>query len=172
MFADPAQYNEASHVPDMARLVDSVEDHVAELAIGFNREKDPVPQIIRIVRRLLDEHRLDDAVDVEKMSGRDILAQVIAMIAESDRPVLTAKAVDLVFQLGVFGGNSETEMARQENCTRSNVCHYVMRVKDRFFYGKKIPWLRSEEARKVYSKRQQGKQIETEQWAFAEVLKK
>lgn len=172
MLQDAAQYNEASYTPDMAREIDSLGDHIAELAEGWQKNKPVAPQVEAIVRRLLDEKRLNESVEVAQLSGREVLAQIVALIVESERPKLMAQSVDLVFQLGVFGGISETEMARQAGCTRANACHYVMRVKDRFFRGVSIPWLRSEEARTTYSKRQEGKQINHEPWPFAEVLNK
>lgn len=157
----------------MARLVDSLSDHVAELAAGWKHDGDVVQQIVAIIGRLIAEQRFDDLVDVETMNGRDVLAQVIAMIATPKKnPLLTAMAVDLVFQLGVFGGISETEMARQTGCTRANANHYVMEVHDRFFKGKALPWLRSETARKTYSERAKAKPVEQSAWQFADALKR
>jgi len=178
MLQDAADYHEASYTPDLARQIDSIAEHVAELV--EEEWSGPVDQLKNVqataeivVRRLLDERRLNEAVDVAQMSGRDVLAGVVAMVVESDRPRLVARAVDLVFQLGAFGGMSETRMAQVEGCTRANVCHYVMSIKDRFFHGKSVPWLRSEQARDTYSKRQTGKVAKTGGWEFeAEIFKK
>lgn len=157
----------------MARLIDTLEDHVAELAAGWQKDADPVQQILNILSRLINERRFEELVDVETMNGRDVLAQVVAMIATPKKsPILTAMAVDLVFQLGVFGGISETEMARQAGCTRANVNHYVMEIRDRFFRGKNLPWLRSEAARMTYSERAKAKPVAVEEWQFANALKK
>lgn len=176
MLQDAADYHEASYTPDVAREIDSIADHVAELV--EEEWSGPVDQLKNVqataeivVRRLLDERRLNEAVDVAQMSGRDVLAGVVAMVVESDRPRLVARAVDLVFQLGAFGGMSETQMAQVEGCTRANVCHYVMAIKDRFFHGKSVPWLRSEQARDTYSKRQTGKVAKSEEWPFIDAIK-
>jgi len=172
-FQDAADYSEASYEPDLARQIDQLDDHVAEI-VSEEWQGHPsaaVSMTCRVVRRLLDEHRLNESVDVASMSGRDILAQVVAMVVGADNPKLVARAVDLVFQLGAFGGMSETAMARAEGCTRANACHYVMQVKDRFFKGKDIPWLRSEQARKTYAKRQIGRANQSQPWEFADHLK-
>lgn len=169
---DAAEYHEASYTPDLAREIDQLGEHVAEIVAEEwpGAPAGAVKAVTAVMRRLLDEQRLNESVDISKMSGRDVLAQVLAMVVESDRPRLVARSVDLVFQLGVFGGMSETAIATAEGCTRANACHYVMRIKDRFFRGKDIPWLRTNGARQIYAERQKGRTNAAGEWEHAHLL--
>lgn len=176
---DPSEYSEASVTPDMAGDCDTLEQHVSEV-LSSQLKQFPAPTVaklsrifVKVLRQLLDEERLGSLVDIKKLSGRELLARLIAEIIDAPQPQLMACCVDFTFALGVQTGRNETQIAADHNVTKATVSRYCVHLKTTYLGGVPAPGMKSAKAVESYRQNKLGRSSRPpmQEWAFGKVLK-
>lgn len=177
---DAAEFNEASYEDDPATSLDSLSDHVRELVAHEVKNKldaRTLGELCRIVenvvKRLLDEERLGPQVEISKLSGRELLAQMIAEIIDASEPRLMARCVDFVFELGVQMGLNQTQIGLQEGVTKASVSRHCVHLKATYRSNKPSAGMKSAAAVKTYRHLRTGRSSRCPRmdWPFAEKFK-
>jgi hypothetical protein len=166
-------YTPDHYTPDVVSDCDTLADHIKELVrgeTGVTPTEGHTTLIETVIRRLLSEHRLGAAEQIDRMDGRDALAKVLALVIESANPRLMARVADLVCQTGYGLGESLTGIADREQVTKSLASSYAVAVRDSVLKGRNVPWLKSTEARQAYAQRQQGRTIKPGAFEFQHLL--
>lgn len=164
MSRDAADFTEASYFDDPSLGCDSLEDHVKEL-VSPRLAKGTRPEdaqklfnlVLFVVRTILDEGRASALVDVQKLSGRELLARLVAEIIDAPQPRLMARCVDFVFGLGVQLGKNETDIGEAENVTKASVSRYCVGLKRDYLGGTPAPGMKSNKAVEAYREINTGK---------------
>lgn len=177
---DAADFVEASYVIDPSAGCDSLADHIAELVreecpkITDGRTLRSLQGVVNaVVQRLLDEGRLGPLVDVQRIGGRELLAQLVAEIIEAPDARLMARCVDFVMELGVQCGISETRIAELSQVTRASVSRYCVHLKDTYRGGIPATGMKPNHAVKSYRDGRTGRSSRPPRmdWAFAGTFK-
>ena len=170
-FRDASDYNEASYYDDPP--ADSLHDHIAELlSRRVSKMDDRLTKLVAsVVTDLLKEGRLGALVDINRLTGRETMARIIAEVIDSPQPRLMACCVDFVFRLGVQTAKNETKIADDFNVTKATVSRYCVHLKDVFLDGKPAPGMKSAEAVENYKALRTGKTRTPRQpWAFQSTI--
>ena len=176
---DAAEFNEASHWPDMASACDGLAAHVAELVDEeWPRKADPAAKrsviklVSRIVDRLLSEGRLGPLVDVKQLPGRELLARLLDEILAAQDKELMVRCIDFVFETGVQLGISETEIGRICGVTKSTVSNYCVHLKEVYRSGVPAAGMKSNDAVQSYRRTRTGRSSRSAriEWPFANVF--
>lgn len=181
MERDAAEYHEASHWPNLSEGCDRLADHVAELVHEeWPAKADPgakraVGKLVgRVVQRLLDEGRMAPLVDVKKLSGRELLAKLLAEIISSPDPLLMAFCIDFVMETGVELGISMTEIGKRCHATKATVSHYCRTLTTTYREGKPAAGMKSQTAVQSYRSMRTGRSSRGPRidWQFASTFAK
>lgn len=163
MLRDAAEFNEASELTDPAISIDTLEDHVSELVRDLARGmpeagmRKLINLVVKVVKKLLNEGRLSALVDVERLEGRELMAQLIAEIIDDTEPRLMARCIDFTFSLGVQLGLNETKIAAKENVTKASASGRCVYLKGTYLLGKPAPGMKSTNAVEKYRQNRTGK---------------
>ena len=179
MSRDAADYSEASYFDDPSKGCDTLEDHVKELVTPHLRKGTTAESakmlfklVHSVVRTILDEGRASALVDVQKLSGREILARLVAEIIDAPNPRLMACCVDFVFGLGAQLGKNETRIAQDLGVTKASVSRSCVELKHTYLAGIPAPGMKSNDAVESYRKGRTGKSSRgpAQEWAFQEAF--
>lgn len=181
--SDPATWSTASVVPDHSGL-DSLDDLLREVAaeeLGKVLPERPPRRLVDLVARVA-RAGIDRGLGAGMLHDEDTilftpgflerLARIIAEIIDAPNARLHAQCVDVVFQLGIQLGVSQTELAEQHAMTKGNVSKICVEMRQRF----KVPpsrGMKSVEACTSYKLRQTGKRARPmrENWGHGASLK-
>lgn len=180
MSRDASDYVEASYISDPAQDCDTLDQHVSEvlqqrLPKSTARELTALTALfVKVLRQLLDEERLGALVDVKRLSGRELLARLVAEIMEAPQPHLMACCVDFTFGLGIQGGLNETQIAAAHSVTKATVSRYCVHLKTTYLGGVPAPGMKSQQAVQSYRNNKLGKSSRPprQDWAFGHILKR
>ncbi len=179
MSRDAADFTEASYFDDPSKGCDSLEDHVKELVTPHLKPGTSVKaaeglfsMVLVVVRTILDEGRASALVDVQKLSGREILARLVSEVIDAPNPRLMACCVDFVFSLGVQVGKNETDIAADADVTKASVSRYCVHLKNTYLAGNPAPGMKSNKAVASYRATRTGRssRAPATPWALADVL--
>lgn len=179
MDRDPAEFNEASHWPDPTEGCDDLSSHVAELLDEeWPPRADPAAKqavaklVTKVVFRLIEERRIGPLVDVQRLSGRELLARLLDEILSSQDKELMVRCIDFVFETGVQLGISETEIGRICGVTKSTVSNYCVRLKEAYRSGIPAAGMKSQKAVDSYRRVRTGRSSRGPriEWPFATVF--
>jgi hypothetical protein len=178
---DPANYNEASHWPDLAEGCDTLEAHVRELVEEeWPARADPkakaavIALVSRVVRRLLEEGRMAPLVDVKRLPGKELLARLLDEILNAPDAVLMACCIDVVMETGVNLGTSMTQIGRRCKTTKATVSHHCRILTETYRGGKPAAGMKSEAAVESYRRVRSGRSSRGPriEWQFASTFAK
>lgn len=176
---DAAQYNEASHWPDLASVCDDLPSHVAELVDDeWPAKADPAAKkavcrlVTRVVQRLMSEGRMGPLVEVQRLPGRELLARLLDEILAAQDKELMVRCIDFVFETGVQLGISETEIGRICGVTKSTVSNYCVHLKEVYRSGVPAAGMKSNDAVQSYRRTRTGRSSRSAriEWPFANVF--
>lgn len=175
---DPAQYNEASFDPDPTEGLDTLSDHIRELAGKHVRSLPPAQMaglcriIESVVTDLLDEGRLGALVDVQRLTGRELLARLMAEVIDAPDAAVMARSIDFTFSLGVQMGASQTEIARMDDVTKASISRHCRALCETYLGGRPSVGMKSVEAVKSYRAVQiQRQRPAPPEWEFGHIFK-
>ncbi|MEQ1862777.1 MAG: hypothetical protein ABMA13_22885 [Chthoniobacteraceae bacterium] len=183
-FRDASDLPAASHRPDMAGAVDSMEDRLLEtiarqsvaLPVGMQR-----PAFNRIVAGVaisaLHEAARDGTLrelfgEAEPSTGDlEMVTRVLAELIDAANPRLQAKCLAYVLGLNLNGGKSETEIAREEGVKKATVSKRCIRIREAFGLPPSRG-MKQDRARASYRVRQTGRRARPAriEWAFTGLL--
>lgn len=183
---DAADRPAASHRPEMADLVDRLEDELMELVCEQGVEMSPgMARVVGAIASGMGQggpkaERLQKAFGFGPVMTSDLqeLAQKLMERIDGDsRPRLEAACVDFAFGLGLNGGKSQTEIASEHGVGRACVSKRCVNLAvefERYPADGSAParGMRSGVARGVYAERQKGKRLRArgETWGFKGLL--
>ena len=105
-----------SYEPDMAAMIDSAEEIVA----------DDYGVTLAVARRILSDRQ-----DVARRGQAEILANVIGLLIQSRNLNVQVHALAIAFGMDELNGaHSQSEVARELGVTRALVSHYVLAWRD------------------------------------------
>ena len=108
--------NQASYTPDMAALIDTEEEIIAD-DLGVS---------LYTARKII-QMREDAVLRNQSL----ILARVIGLLLQSNNLPATVHALALASGLDQLNGKkSQAEIAREIGCTRALISHYVVGIRD------------------------------------------
>ena len=108
--------NQASYTPDMAALIDTEEETIAD-DLGVS---------LYTARKII-QMREDAVIRNQSL----ILARVIGLLLKSNNLPATVHALALASGLDQLNGvKSQAEIAREIGCTRALISHYVVSFRD------------------------------------------
>lgn len=170
-FRDASEFNESSYCDDPPQ--DSIQDHVSELlSRRLTKMDDRLTRlVVSVVLDLLKEGRLGALVEVNRLTGRETMARIIAEVIDSPQPRLMACCVDFVFRLGVQTSRNETKIADEFGVTKATVSRYCVHLKEVFLDGKPAPGMKSADAVETYKEIRTGSRRAPRQpWAFQSTI--
>lgn len=166
---DPAEYDEASYMPDMAES-DSPEDIIRDAVEsvwtgslpqtknGFHAQC--TAAAIAILRALNAGGKLSSltpAPDQAKNEPRSLLLSgILAEIIASTTPELTAHCAAFALDLGIIA-QSETDIAKRFGVTKGTVSYICRNIVETYCNGNPSHAMKSPEAVKKYARLRKGK---------------
>ena len=180
MDRDAAEFVEASYSDDPAEKCDTLQDHVEELVTqrlkkgaDERAKRELTKLVLAVVKQILDEGRCSSLVDIKRLSGRELLARLIAEVLDSPNPRLMAASIDFTFGLGVQVGKNETQIAAEHDVTKASVSRYCRHLVEEYLGGKPSAGMKSTDAVKNYRSLRTGRSSRAPrtEWPFASVLK-
>jgi len=163
---DPAKYDEASYVPDMAendRPEDIIRDAVESVWTGSlpqtknGFEAQCTAAAIAILRALKEGGKLDSLMPQEKRQEPTLLLSgILGEIIASGTPALTAHCAAFALDLGIIA-ESETEIARRFGVTKGTVSYICRNIVETYCNGNPAHAMKSKDAVKKYARLRKGK---------------
>ncbi len=173
----PSDWPESSYTPDMAHIVDSLEDQARELARDFWRGagvptsraqliQGSATLAVQLCRRMGGER-------TGAMQAQEMTARLLATIIDAGEDAqLTAQCMDFAIGTNVQGSITEQQIAEQHGLTRAAVSKRCIKITEEF----NVPpsaGMRTLKARGRYRLRQRGRRtvLIRPKWAYSGLLR-
>ena len=166
---DPAEYDEASYVPDMSAS-DSPEDIIRDAVESVWRGHLPCSRnefreqctaaAIAILRALNEGGKLASIMPAAPGSKQEtnslLLAGILGEIISSPNPGLTAHCAAIALDLGIVS-ESQTEIASRYGVTKGTPSHICRNIVETYCNGNPAHAMKSKDAVKKYARLRKGK---------------
>lgn len=180
---DAAESNEASYWPDISSQIDKPEDFLKELlSEAADRWRGDLPRTMMEFRTIVCAvalQALKEAMESGTMAGLfdgvapqrtelETTRLILAEIIHDKNPALQAECIDFVHGFGLGDAKNEKQIGHKHHVGKAAVSKRCVSLRE-VFHLPEIHGMKSDAARKTYSKRQKGKRARParQPWLFS-----